>query len=347
VTAAAASGYAISSWPTSIVRPAGRDKPRRADAGDREDRRDRLAAREGNATSSRETLDGIGLTAEPGRAFRPERPSASRRCYIASMWTSELAIERVRARSVVTRSRAASPLRLLAPTGGGHAAWVYQSSLGGGFVGNDAVALRVEVCEQAALFLSSQASSKVYRATRSRFSLDAVVAQGATLIAWPDPITCFAGASFDQTQRFALAGTANLIVVDAWTAGRVARGERWAFERLATRVAVAIDGEPVLDDGLLLSPAHGDLDARLGGADAFATIVMVGPSFEPTIDALAAQIASRRIDAAPLIAASRWPWGLVVRVAARQTEALATTCAELLRSCVIDALGADPLARKW
>ena len=264
-----------------------------------------------------------------------------------SMATSELSIERSRSRSVVTSARATSPLRLLAPTGGGHAAWVYQSSLGGGFVGNDAVELRVEVGEHAALFLSSQASSKVYRATRSRFTLDATVASGATLIAWPDPITCFAGASFDQTQRFALAGTASLIVVDAWTAGRIAHGERWAFARLATRVTVAIDGDSVLDDGLLLSPAHGDLDARLGGADAFATIVMAGPQFATAIDALAAQIASRPFGAAPLIVASRWPWGLIVRIAARETEALATTTAQLLRSYVSDVLGADPLARKW
>ena len=258
-----------------------------------------------------------------------------------------LGIEHVRGRSVVATARCATPLRLLAPAGGGHAAWVYQSSLGGGFVGGDDVALGVHVAAGASLFLSSQASTKVYRASRSRFSLDATVAAGATLIAWPDPITCFAGASFEQTQRFALAGTGRLIVVDAYTAGRVARGERWAFARLATRVTLAIDDEPVLDEGLLLSPAHGDLAARLGGADALATIVIAGAGFAATCDAIAAQIARRPLDASPLIAASRWPWGLVVRIAARDTTALAATTIDLLRPCVIDALGADPLARKW
>lgn len=261
--------------------------------------------------------------------------------------SSQLGVDRVRGRSVVSTSRSVSPLRLHAPRGGGHAAWVYQSSLGGGFVGADDVSLRVEVAAGAALFLSSQASTKVYRATRSRFSLDATVAAGATLIAWPDPVTCFAGARFDQTQRFALASSASVVVVDACTAGRVARGERWAFARLATRVTVSIDGEPVLDDGLLLSPAHGDLEARLGGADALATIVIAGPGFAATADAIAARVAQRRLDASPLIAASRWPWGLVVRIAARDVAALATATSELLRACVNDALGADPLARKW
>ena len=48
---------------------------------------------------------------------------------------------------------------------------MYQSSLGGGFVGGDDVSLGVEVGTDAALFLSTQASSKVYRATSARFSL--------------------------------------------------------------------------------------------------------------------------------------------------------------------------------
>jgi len=260
---------------------------------------------------------------------------------------SELAVSLVRGRSVVSASQSASPLRLLASAGGGHAAWVYQSSLGGGFIGRDHVALRVDVAEGASLFLSSQASTKVYRATRSRFSLDASVAAGGVLVAWPDPVACFAGASFDQTQRFALGRGASLLVVDAYTAGRVARGERWAFERLAARVAVSIEGAPVLDDALLLSPAHGDLAARLGGADAIATVVLVGPRFDPACDAIAAEIARRPLDASPLIAASRWPWGLVVRVAAREVEALTTTVALMLRPTVREVLGADPLARKW
>jgi urease accessory protein UreH len=65
------------------------------------------------------------------------------------------------------------------------------------------VSLRVEVAAGASLWLSSQASSKVYRGARSRFVLDASVRDGATLVAWPDPVVCFAGATFDQTQRFA------------------------------------------------------------------------------------------------------------------------------------------------
>jgi urease accessory protein len=231
--------------------------------------------------------------------------------------------------------RATAPLRLLAPRGGGHAAWVYQSSLGGGFVGGDDVALAVDVEAGATLFLSTQASTKVYRATTARFALDARVGADGTLVAWPDPIVCFAGASLDQVQRFAVAPGASLLVVDAWTAGRVARGERWQLARLATRIVV----NDHLDDALLIDPAHGDLTRRLGGRDAFATIVATG-RFAGVGDA----IAGRPLDGT---SASRWPWGAIVRMAMPDVGALIAATRELLGAVVIDALGADPWARKW
>ena len=256
--------------------------------------------------------------------------------------TAELEVSRSHSRSVVTVAHATSPLRLLNPESPGHAAWVYQSSLGGGFVGNDAVALRVDVAAGAALFLSSQASSKVYRGTDSKLSLEATVGPDATLVAWPDPITCFAGATFEQTQRFRIARSSKLVVVDAWTAGRVAHGERWAFERLAMRMALQIDGTRVLDEAVLLSPRHGDLAMRFAGNDAFATIVVAGIATD-----LVARIAAEPLRGDPLVAASGWPWGVVVRIGAGSTELLANRIRALIGSIVSDALGADPWARKW
>ena len=134
---------------------------------------------------------------------------------------TSLEVQQVGARSVVTAAHARTPLRLLSPNNHGHAAWVFQSSHGGGFVGNDDVALTVDVQQGATLFLSSQASSKVYRGTRSRFCVDARVGEAATLIHWPDPIACFAGARLEQRQHFELCGSSNLLCVDAYTAGRV------------------------------------------------------------------------------------------------------------------------------
>jgi urease accessory protein len=260
---------------------------------------------------------------------------------------SVLAVARSHDRSVVTRARSAAPLRLLAPASPGRAAWVYQSSLGGGFVGRDAIELDVDVAAGARLFLTSQASSKVYRGAVSRCRIDAVIGEAGAMIAWPDPIACFAGAAFDQRQRFRLARAAGLIAVDAWTAGRIAHGECWAFDRLALRTEVEIEGAPVLAEAMIISPAHGDVAARMGEARACATVVIAGALFAGAAHAIGRTIAARPAAAQPRIAASVWPWGAVIRLAATTTERLTAELHAVLGPTVRDALGADPFTRKW
>lgn len=239
---------------------------------------------------------------------------------------SRLEVKSVGGRSVVTGLTSEAPLKLLAPAAS-EAAWVYQSSYGGGFVGGDDVALSVRVEPGATLFLTSQASSKVYRAARARFTLDARVE--GTLVWWPDPVACFAGASLEQQLRFSLAPGARLLCVDAYSAGRVARGERWAFDRMDLSMHVELGGVTLLRDGVLLDPRHGPLAERLQGFEAFATTVLVG--LEPP---------SAR-------AVSRWPWGAVMRSGAASVEALATQLHAELGPSLRSLLGDDPFARKW
>lgn len=260
---------------------------------------------------------------------------------------SALAVAQVDGRSAVVRSRSASPLKLLAPGNHGHGAWVYQSSYGGGLLGGDEVALELEVGEGATLFLSSQSSSKVYRGRGARFDLRARVGADATLLAWPDPVVCFAGAEVFQCQRFDLQRGSNLLVVDAWTAGRVARGERWAFERVLAQLTVDVGGARSFHDALELSNAHGPLRERLRGLDALATVLLAGPRLAPAIEAIRRAVDARPLNAPVLAVASPAPIGLVLRLAAPAVEALTHTLRELLHPHVAALLGDDPLARKW
>jgi urease accessory protein len=260
---------------------------------------------------------------------------------------SLLAVARSRERSVVTRARSAAPLRLLAPASPGRAAWVYQSSLGGGYVGRDAIALAVDVAAGARLFLTSQASSKVYRGSVSSCRIDAAIGDGGVIVAWPDPIVCCAGAAFDQRQRFRLGRGAGLIAVDAWTAGRIAHGECWAFARLALATEVELEGAPVVTDAVVLDAAHGDLGPRMADARALATIVIAGAPFAAALPQIAQRLAGHPVTAQPRISASLWPWGAVIRIAATTTEQLAHATQALIGAPVRDALGADPFVRKW
>ena len=91
-------------------------------------------------------------------------------------------------RSVVARAYATSPLRLLTPSNHGHAAWIYGSSYGGGLVDGDAVTLDVDLAPGAAAFVSTQASTKVYRSCRgTRSDTEGHIGAGALLVLAPDP----------------------------------------------------------------------------------------------------------------------------------------------------------------
>ena len=101
--------------------------------------------------------------------------------------------------SVVARAYATSPLRLLTPTNHGHAAWIYGSSYGGGLVDGDAVAIDVNVAAGATAFVSTQASTKVYRSFRgARTATVARIGAGGLLVLAPDPVVCDAGARYRQ-----------------------------------------------------------------------------------------------------------------------------------------------------
>jgi urease accessory protein len=257
-------------------------------------------------------------------------------------------VENVLERSVVTGARGHGPLRLLTPRNHGAGAWVYVSSLGGGYVGADDLALDVDVRAGATAFLSSQSAGKVYRAADSRFTLNARVAAGGTLVNWPDPLMAFAGARLTQRQHFELAATGSLVCVDALTAGRVASGERWAAEHVSLHLSVTREDRSILVDAMTLSAKHGALEARLAGVGAMATIVIAGPRFEAHGVELHAQLGSAPLERLPstLISSSRWPWGLIIRIAAPTTAALSATLSALLAPMLISVLGEDPWARK-
>jgi urease accessory protein len=261
-----------------------------------------------------------------------------------------LDVECVAARSVVSRAFATSPLRLLTPRSHGRAAWVYTASYGGGLLGGDALALSIHVGTHARAFLSTQASTKVYRADRpASVEVVGTVAAAGQLIVWPDPVVCFAGSSYRQRQAFDIEGSAALVLVDWMTSGRRACGERWNFERYDSRVTVRFDGRPVLIDAVSLSAGEGDLAARMGRFDVMCAVTIVGHSLGPQVDGILSSTAgipferhaNTLVAAAPLSGA-----GCIVRILGRSVQDVGRVLGDYL-SFVTDLLGDDPWLRKW
>ena len=247
--------------------------------------------------------------------------------------------------SRVVRCAATAPLRVLTPENHGRAAWLFLSSFGGGLVGGDALRVRLGVGAGAAAYLSTQASTKVYPGESSQ-SLDVDVGEGGLVCLLPDPVVCFAGARFRQSQTVRLARGASLVWLDALGAGRVEHGERWAFERYESHTRVEREGRPFLEDAVCLDRAHGDLGERMRRFSAMATLAAVGPGTE-ALRALWGETGALARGAAAVVAPS--PLGedaAVVRVAAVSMRELLGTLARLLAP-VAGLLGDDPLARKW
>jgi len=253
-------------------------------------------------------------------------------------------------RSVVSRAYATSPLRLLTPDNHGHAAWVYTSSYGGGLVDGDRIAIDVEIDAGAAAFISTQASTKVYRSPRGTSAeLHARVAADGLLVLAPDPVVCFAASRYRQTQRFDLARGAALVAIDWMTSGRRASGERWLFREYVAQLSARLDGTLLVHDALALRSEDGDLPARMGRFEVIAVIVLIGVTLRDASSEIVSRIASmpvtRRADRL-LSASALGDAGCVIRIAGTSVEQVGRTMRELL-GFVPAMLGDDPWIRKW
>ena len=195
--------------------------------------------------------------------------------------SGHLGIEIVSGQSAATSVWATSPLKILVPRPRGPSVWACLSSLGGGMVAGDEIELALSLGAQARCFLTTQASTKVYRNPDSRpctHYLRAQIGPASLLAHIPDPVQGFTNSSYTQRQEFSLAAGGGLVLVDWLCSGRVASGERWAFQRFKSRNEVFCDGCRVLVDSLLLDPADGLLDGpfRMGRFNCLALVLLFG-----------------------------------------------------------------------
>jgi urease accessory protein len=261
-----------------------------------------------------------------------------------------LEITRAARRSVVRRAFATSPLRLLTPRSHGGAAWVYAASYGGGLLDADCLKLALAVGPGARAFLSTQASTKVYRSpSGASVELDARIESAGLLVLWPDPVVCFAGSRYRQRQELELASDAALVLVDWMTSGRRAYGERWQFHDYSSRLTVRHAGDLILRDALTLAPEDGNLAVRMGRFDVLATAVVIGRRFESIVHSLLDETSRLPVERVPECLQSAAPIGgagCIVRIVGRSVETVGAVLRRTL-SFVPSLLGDDPWSRKW
>jgi urease accessory protein len=243
---------------------------------------------------------------------------------------------------------AASPLRVLTPRNHGHAAWAFLSSFGGGLVDGDRLEIELRAGPRASALLGTQASTKVYRSPRGCAQSLAIHAAEESLVAiLPDPVVCFSGARYEQTVHVTLAESASIALLDGYTSGRRARGERWQFDALRSRTTVLRGNRPVLIDAIDLDPAHGPLQDRMGRFDVVLTFAVFGPRLGAVREAMLAQRPGPSPgDPAVVSASPLGSDGAILRVAAVHVEAASLALRPSFEK-MTSVLGDDPFARKW
>ncbi len=303
----------------------------------------------------------------------------SRAAGISSAWRSgagSIVVRSVAGQSAMVTAAACSPLKILSPRARGLSVWAYTSSFGGGLVSGDETRLKITVETGARCFLGTQASTKIYRNPRGKPCSHETLARvepGALLVFAPDPVQPFADSSYTQRQEFQLGAGASLVLLDWFTAGRSACGERWKFRRLRTRNLVRTIADPAPEPALPAAPAmstgpgarssltfldslaldadDGDGDVatahRVGGHQCFATMLWLGPLVSDSAARVLAEVGRRPVarDPALLAAASPVRNGAVLRLAGREVEQVATEVRRHLAPLAA-LLGDDPWARK-
>ena len=197
----------------------------------------------------------------------------------------------------------------------------------GGVLGGDCLETRVELGAGSRVCLSTPSATRVYRSAGPTAiqRMTARVGEGARLEYMPDHLIPSPGARLIQSIDLSLAPGAAAVLCDAWSVGRMARGEAWLFDLLDSAI-VATDAEGLLfKERLVLNGARGW--GGLGAAEGMAYVAAVlclAPS-HPRLDGLVATLAAGMPETVAEVKTGVTPLargGLLVRILATSAPAM-------------------------
>ena len=256
-----------------------------------------------------------------------------------------LTFERRGERSVLAACRWTLPLQILAPVGlDDVAAVVSMLNPTGGLVGGDRLSVGVTVGAGAHACLTTPSATKVYRTAgaAAEQTVRARLAPHACLEWVPDHTIPFTGAALRQRLTADVAQGSTLLVVDAFAAGRVARGEAWRFALLDSALVIRDARGWLLHDRLVLR--DGQPGPGLGLAEErpyVATVALIADAgLAAFVDDVAA-LAAADLDVGAALLPRR---GVLVRCLAADAPALGRGLDAIWAAARRRALGLPPLA---
>ncbi len=191
-----------------------------------------------------------------------------------------LEIAFVAGQSRVQRSLAVPPVRFVQPRSEGKSAWVFVSAFGGGMLEGDDYRFEVNCRENASLIFAPQANTRIFPCPNERVTHQKVrgtISANGLVVTGGDPTVLYSGSRFSQSQQWTLHAGARLVLLDWFVAGRLDRGERFAFEAYQSDIRIEDEkGRPLLLDRLALESG----DAGMGGFSSHIAVHVLGPGWE-------------------------------------------------------------------
>lgn len=190
-----------------------------------------------------------------------------------------LRFERRGAATTLAACRSVLPLQVLAPLAlDGPSTVVSMLNPTGSVLGGDHLCIDVRAEARAHALLTTPSATRIHRTAGPCAVQDVhlTVGAGAALEWVPDHTIPHAGSAFRQTVRAHVAADATLVIVDAFAAGRVARGETFRFNVLESALQIVDDEGWLLHDRFVLTGGAGwDGLGFCEGAPYLATIAVV------------------------------------------------------------------------
>lgn len=156
---------------------------------------------------------------------------------------------------------------------------MHLNNVSGGVLAGDKLALDVEVESGATAQLTTTGATRLYRhrsgATDSEQRTSFHVGDGAMLEYLPDPVIPFARSRHTQRTEIELGLGSTLFWWEVIAPGRLASGERFAFERLQIAADVRAAGKQVMREDYVLEPQSSDLAAMARMCEYSHTISLV------------------------------------------------------------------------
>ena len=166
-------------------------------------------------------------------------------------------------------------------------AFVFVQQFGDGFVDGDRCRIGVECAPGAAVHITTQAATNLYRAERDAAAqqVELRVGRGAVLEYFPEPVIPFRGSRFFQRTCVIADMDSIVIMAELLLPGRVARREIHAYDVYwAETEARRPDGTLLFADRLRLRPIEGEEPRSLGllgQSDVVATLYVVAQHPSP------------------------------------------------------------------